>query len=250
MGTDLERIFVVIPAYNEAKTIKSLVSRSAEVAGGVIVVDDGSTDGTREIVAGLPAKLIVHKTNQGKGAALMTGFRAALEQGADAVVTMDGDGQHPPECIAALVERARQAPDQIVIGNRLHDPDSIPKARYRANVQANFWISWACGHAIDDSQCGLRLYPRRMLEALLAKPPRHGGFTFESEVLIDAAAAGFRIISVPIPALYDAQAMRPSHFRPVADITAIVLMVAGKLLRRGMYPAGLWASLREKRRRK
>lgn len=242
--TVLEKVFVVIPAYNEARTIADLVQRVLEVTVDVIVVDDGSTDATAELVSKMPIRLIHHKTNHGKGESLMTGFRAALESGADAVVTIDGDGQHPPETITALIERAREAPGCIVTGNRLHDPDSIPKARYRANRQANFWISWASGHAIDDSQCGLRLYPRAVLEKVVARPLRHGGFVFESEILIDAAAAGHRTVSVPIPALYDKEAMRPSHFRPVADIVLIVIMVAGKLLRRGMYPAGLIASLR------
>lgn len=241
----LDKVFVVIPAYNEARTIADLVQRVVKVAGDVIVVDDGSTDETAELVSKMPARLIRHESNRGKGESLMTGFRAALESGADAVVTMDGDGQHPPETVTALIERAREAPGCIVTGNRLHDPDSIPKARYRANLQANFWISWASGHAIDDSQCGLRLYPKAVLEAVVAKPLRRGGFVFESEILIDAAAAGHRTVSVPIPALYDQEAMRPSHFRPVADIVAIIIMVAGKLLRRGMYPAGLWASLRK-----
>ena len=240
----LENLCVVIPAYNEATTIVDVVRRTLAIASNVIVVDDGSTDGTPDIVAGLDVALVRHAGNEGKGAALLDGFRAALERGADAVVTMDGDAQHDPERIPDLVARAEACPDRIVIGSRLHDRAAFPPARYRANRVANFWISWASGHRIDDSQCGMRLYPRAVLESICAKTRHHPGFVFESEVLIDAAAAGFRTVSVPIPALYDGHTQRPSHFKPVRDIAAIVVMVAGKLLARGMYPSGLVASLR------
>lgn len=241
----LSNLFVVIPAYNEASTIADVVRRAMAVAPNVVVVDDGSTDETVARLADLDVRLIRHQGNQGKGAALLDGFRMALEQGAGAVVTMDGDGQHAPENIPDLVARSSAHPGRIVIGSRLHDRAAFPPSRYRANRIANFWISWASGHRIADSQCGMRLYPRVVLKAVCAKARHHQGFVFESEVLIDAAAAGFPTTSVPIPALYDGHTQRPSHFRPVRDIAAIVVMVAGKLLARGMYPAGLIASLRQ-----
>ena len=238
------KLIVVIPAYNEASTIADVVRTTLAVTPDIVVVDDGSTDGTVDQLAGLSVRVIQQSTNQGKGAALLRGFRDALESGADAVVTLDGDGQHAADQIPALVARAEASPGRIVIGSRLHDRAAFPPARYRANRVANFWISWASGHRIDDSQCGMRLYPRPVLEAICAKQRHHPGFVFESEVLIDAAAAGFTTVSVPIPALYDGHTQRPSHFRPVRDIAAIVVMVAGKLLSRGMYPRGLIASLR------
>ena len=120
----------------------------------------------------------------------------------------------------------------------------FPAARYHANRIANFWISWACGRWVEDSQCGFRLYPRPALEAVRADDRRRHGFAFESEFLINAARAGFPFAAVPIAAIYSAAAARPSHFRPVADIAAIVGMVAGKLLSRGMDPVGLVRALR------
>ena len=243
-------LFVVIPAYNEARTIVDIVRRILAVAEHVIVVDDGSSDGTGELLRELPVRVLRHETNQGKGASLLDGIRLALDHGADAVVTLDGDAQHAPEYLPRLVERAVGAPDCIVIGARLHDRNAFPPARYRANEIANFWISWAAGYAIDDSQSGFRLYPRAALEVIAAKRRRKHGFAFESEVIIDAAAHGIRSVSVPIPALYPGPTGRPSHFRPVRDILIIVVMVAGKLLRRFMYPIGLITMLRERRARK
>jgi hypothetical protein len=114
-----------------------------------------------------------------------------------------------------------------------------------ANRVADFWVSWAAGGRVDDSQSGLRLYPADALRRLdLDRRRRAGGFAFESEVLIDAGRLGIRTASVPIEALYGGVLRRPSHFRPVTDIARIVRMVAGKLLRRGMDPVGLWRSLR------
>lgn len=240
-------LFVVIPAYNEALTIEDIVRKTLVHCKNIIVVDDGSSDGTGDLLVEQPVIVLRNGHNLGKGASLAAGMREALANGADAVLTMDGDGQHAPETIPAMVERANSAPGCIIAGSRLHDPAAIPPARYQANTIANFWISWASGHWIEDSQCGLRLYPREVLDLICAKPDRHPGFVFESEVLIDAAAAGHRCVCVPIPALYDGHTRRPSHFRPVRDIAAIVVMVAGKLFSRFMYPSGLSASLRERR---
>jgi len=237
---------VVIPALNERHTIGELVCGAVRQAAHVIVVDDGSTDGTAEILAGLPAQLVRHPTNLGKGDSLLTGFRTALSLGAAAVITMDGDGQHRPDDIPLFVEAARRSPGSLVLGNRLTDPSKIPRSRYQANTIANFWISWACGYHLEDSQCGFRLYPREALEALKIDERRGRGFIFESEILIDAARQGFRGVSVPIPPLYDEVTRRPSHFRPTADITRIVLMVAWKLISRGMAPLDLYRSLRER----
>jgi hypothetical protein len=127
------------------------------------------------------------------------------------------------------------------------DRAAFPNARYQANQIANFWISWASGYLIDDSQSGFRLYPSEFLQHLPARYDRRKGFTLESELLIDAARAGRKSVSVPVPALYSA-AHRPSHFRPVLDITRIVIMVAGKLLSRAMYVPGLINVMRERRR--
>lgn len=237
-------VALVVPAYNEAATISDVIARALAETPLVIVVDDGSGDGTADLVAGLPVRLIRHDRNAGKGASLVTGFRAALEAGADVIVTLDGDGQHRPEDLPRLLAAARAEPDAIIVGSRLADRAAIPPSRYRANRIANFWISWACGYAVADSQSGYRVYPRRLVEAVIDRR-RQPGFAYESGLLIDAARLGIRSRPVAIPALYAGTVRRASHFRPWSDITRIVLLVAGHLLARGMYPQGLVRSLWE-----
>lgn len=242
----LPGLAVVVPAFQEAATIAALVARVLAALPGVVplVVDDGSTDGTGAIAAAAGAHLLTAPANEGKGAALRRGMRAALDRGAVFVVTLDGDGQHRPEDLPRLVALARA--DRIVIGSR-RNAAGQPAARRRANRVADFWISWAAGHHVADSQSGLRIYPRAALLALDRYEHRARRFSFESEILIDAARAGITTIAADIPALYAGTLQRRSHFRPVADIAGIVMMVAGKLLARGMDPAGLYRSLAHRR---
>lgn len=232
---------VVIPAYNEAATIRDVASRALAQCRHVIVVDDGSTDGTADCLAGLDVTLIRHDRNLRKAAALWNGMRAAADAGAETIITLDGDGQHRPEDIPALLQTAGENPGSIVVGSRLHQRDEIPTSRYRANRVANFWISWAAGYPIQDSQSGFRLYPAALLQELNLRTGVDRGFVFESEILIEAANRGVRSIAVEIPAIYTDES-RPSHFRPVADITGITLMVGGRLIRRGLFLPGLYRS--------
>jgi glycosyltransferase involved in cell wall biosynthesis len=236
----LDDVAVVIPAFNEEATIEAVVTDALSVAAQVIVVDDGSSDATVSQLAGLPVMLLRHDSNRGKAAALTTGMQHALDLGVRGVVTMDGDGQHRACDIHKLVDAAGTAPDSVVIGSRLHDIEQFPADRLKANRIANFWISWAAGQPIEDSQSGFRYYPASFLGKVRVPHGRSRSFVFESEILIKAARMGLRIVSVPIPALYGATLQRASHFRPVADITRITLMVAWKLISWGMYPAGLW----------
>jgi glycosyltransferase involved in cell wall biosynthesis len=241
------KVAVVIPTLNEAPTIVDLVKRTCAHSRHVIVVDDASSDGTADLLSDLPVTVLRHADTEGKGAGLVTGFREALKRDVSAVITLDGDGQHRPEDIPKFLARAKQKPGKIIIGSRLTDKAAFPPSRYRANRIANFWISWASGHPIEDSQSGFRLYPREVLESVRASHGRRHGFVFESEILINAAHAGYRSTAVSIPALYDGAAARSSHFRPFADISKIVVMVALKLLSRGMYPEGLYHALRGRR---
>ena len=235
----------VIPAYNEAKTIADIVGRTACVIERVIVIDDGSTDDTRDSAEALGIEVLCHNRNRGKGESLLTGIGAASNMGCDFVVTLDADGQHAPEYILKLMDQA--GPGTIVVGSRLADPRLIPKARYWANQTANFFISWAARHWIQDTQSGFRVYPMALFDRVRLRRNRRSGFVAESEILIEACRAGYRVASVPIPALYGTVLRRPSHFRPVRDTTAIAIMVAGKLLARGTDPAGLIISHRERR---
>jgi len=237
-------VWIAIPAFEESRTIRALARQALEICQRVIVVDDGSSDLTAAELDGLPVTVLVHPSNRGKAASLLTAFRHALNQGARCVVTLDGDGQHDPADAPSLLAAWRQDPQLIVIGSRLHDKANFPPARYRANRFACFWISWASGHPIADSQSGFRVYPREVMQIAIGDTVRWGRFTFESEILIESARQGHRTQAVAIPGRYSANA-RPSHFRPVVDIAKIVVMVADRLLRQGMAPLGLWRSLRQ-----
>jgi glycosyltransferase involved in cell wall biosynthesis len=233
---------IVIPAYDEARTIGAIAQGALQRTPLVIVVDDGSADGTAAALAGLPITLLRNAENSGKAASLARGFAHALDCGADAIVTLDGDGQHRPEDIPLLLVAHERDPGSIVVGSRLHDDTNIPRDRYLANRFANFWIAWAAGQPISDSQSGFRVYPAPLLREVKPRTDRAGGFVFESEVLIEAGRRGYPIRAVPIPAIYEPRGRR-SHFRPILDIARIVRMVAWKLLSRGLYLQGLMRSL-------
>jgi len=241
----LNAVAAVIPAFNEAATIRDVVERALHQVARVIVVDDGSCDGTSAALGEMPVTVLRNERNCGKAHSLMRGMEEAFQRGAVAVVTLDGDGQHAPEEIPRLLSALRAEPRSIAIGSRLHDAPNIPKDRYLANCFANFWIAWAAGQRIEDSQSGFRVYSEAAWREVV---PRCGsdGFVFESEVLIEAGRAGFRLIAVPVAAIYATRARR-SHFHPVLDIVRITRMVSWKLLSRGLYLSGLIRFLRASR---
>ena len=239
----MSAVAAVIPAFNEVNTIRDVVERTLGQVPWVIVVDDGSIDGTGATLDGLPVTVLRNSGNRGKAASLARAIAHALGEGAEAVITLDGDGQHPPEHIPRLLAAHGRHPDAIVIGSRLHDGRHIPMDRYFANRFANFWIAWAAGQPIADSQSGYRVYPAALLREISLRHDRAASFVYESEILIEAGRRGAKMVAVPVPAIYEARGRR-SHFRPVLDIARIVRMVAWKLLTRGLYLSGLVASLR------
>ena len=240
----MKKIVGVIPAYNEAPTIREVATRALRVLPELIVVNDGSTDSTQEELSGLPVTVVSNPVNLGKGTSLWRGFALALAEGADAVVTLDGDAQHCPEDIPRLIEAARAHPGSIIVGARLWDRDHVPPLRYFGNRFANFWVAWAAGFPVADSQSGFRLYPAPVLRQVEVFHGPNARFAFESEILIEAGRAGVRSAAVPIAALYPAAA-RGSYYRSVVDTARIVRMIAWKLVSRGLYPSGLVRSLRD-----
>lgn len=233
---------LVIPAYNEAATIRKVVQAALRHLGRVIVVDDGSSDGTSKQISDLPITLLHHPENLGKAASLFNGMQTALQRGAKGIVTMDADGQHDPTDIPRLLMAADAQPDRLVIGSRLWNREVMPIARYRANRFANFWIAWASGQTVEDSQSGFRVYPAQLFRHCRFKPSRERSFVFESEIIIEAARHGFLCTFVPVQTTYPKNA-RLSHFRPVKDIARITRMVAWRLFIRGFFLPGLWRSL-------
>jgi glycosyltransferase involved in cell wall biosynthesis len=221
------QLAVVIPARNEARSLRAVAAACLSEARIVIVVDDASTDGTLETVSDLPLIALRSDAHLGKGGALALGFRKAIEAGAEAVVTLDGDGQHDPRDIPAFLAAANRKPGSLVIGARMLASETAPWTRRFANRIADYWVSRAAGMAIRDSQCGHRLYPRELLLSVNPGAAPEDGFAFESEILIESTWQGFGVVAVPIKARYP-EDRRASHFRPARDVWRITRVVARK----------------------
>lgn len=225
---------VLIPCLNEEAAIQQVIESALALNVPVIVVDDGSDDRTPEIVGALPVTLLRHPQRRGKGEALRHGFREALKQGFDAVVTMDGDGQHLASDIPRIVAAAQRYPDHIVIGARLLEREQQPKARRRANAVADWGISWGCGLPVADTQSGQRWYPRAALELVELAAEN---FVFEAAILIAACREkGLGVASVPIASRYHGD-FRLSHFSPVRDVVRITTYTFGRVLHYGSIVA-------------
>ena len=232
---DRSNVAVVIPALNEALRIRGVVTDALAECANVIVIDDGSDDGTAECIADLPVTLIRHATRMGKGASLRDGFREALARGCVGVLTMDGDGQHAAGDLPRLLDAARRHPRCIVIGARLRKRASQPVYRRIANEFGDWGIGWACGYRIADTQSGQRYYPAAVC-ALDDVPGED--FVFEAQILVSAARGlGYGAVSVPIESRYQCaqgpRQFRKSHFRPLRDLYRITSHVVGQVLGRG-----------------
>jgi glycosyltransferase involved in cell wall biosynthesis len=219
------RVCVVVPAYQAALTLESVLeSLRAAFAGSdtpLIVVDDGSTDATREVALKAGVELVSHGTNLGKGSALTHGMRRALELGIDACVTVDADGQHPAEEALCLARHAAPA-NVLVLGVRDLAAAGAPRKNRFSNAFSNRFLSWFSGRALGDTQCGLRRYPVRETLELGA---RSTGYAFEAEVILRAARAGWAIEQVPIRVIYPPESERITHFDSVKDPARIVMRV-------------------------
>lgn len=232
---DRDTIAVVIPALNESLRIREVVGSALAQCARVIVVDDGSDDGTADVIAGLPITLLRHPRRMGKGASLRDGFREALRQGARAVVTMDGDGQHSPDDIPRLIAAANRHPHCLINGARLRKRSQQPFYRRIGNDFGDWGISLVCGFGIRDTQCGQRLYPAALC-ALQNVPGED--FVYEAQLLLSAARQlGMHVVSVPIESRYKTvhanEQFRKSHFRVFRDLYRITSHVVLQGLRYG-----------------
>lgn len=211
------RPWVVVPVFDEVATVGRVVTAARAVAP-VLVVDDGSTDGSGAAAEAAGAVVVRHPRRLGKGQALRTGIAAARARGATVVVTLDGDGQHDPRDLPALLAAAQQSPRAIVVGGRVGDgrSDRVPPGRLNAIRVAGFFVGWVTGLSLRDTQSGFRVYPVALFDEVRL---RHGGFVFETEVLVTAASRGWEVREVPIHVV--PRAGRRSRFRPLADGVAI-----------------------------
>jgi glycosyltransferase involved in cell wall biosynthesis len=203
---------VVIPAYQAAATIGDIVRRvlAAVHAASVYVVDDGSSDGTGDEGRGKGATVLVHPRNRGKGAALATGIARALQDGAGVIVTLDADGQHPPDQIAALLGPVVRGEADLVLGARARTR-AMPPARRFNNWLSAVLASRVGGRPVADAQTGFRAFTRAVAETVR---PRETRYDYEAAFLLGALERGFRVGSVPIPTIYNEAA---SHFRHWGD---------------------------------
>ncbi len=201
----------VIPCFNEAGTIAPLVATVSQYLPSVIVVDDGSTDDSSNLASGAGAVVVSHQRNLGKGAALRTGLSLALKQGFEWALTLDGDGQHAPEDLPAMLRCAEQTRASLVIGNRMNEARKIPWLRRQVNRWMSRKLSRLAGRHLPDTQCGLRLIHLRTWAVLPLQTER---FEVESETLMAFLAAGRRVEFVPVRVI---RSRRSSHIHPVAD---------------------------------
>jgi glycosyltransferase involved in cell wall biosynthesis len=205
------RCVVVIPCFEEAAALGRVVRAAREFVPKVIVVDDGSTDGTAGVASAVGAEVVRHVSRQGKGTALETGFRHALELGFEWVLTMDGDGQHDPADITAFIQCAEKTSTPMVVGNRMPGAAAMPFIRRQVNRVMSGCISRRAGVSLPDTQCGFRLM--RLAEwSTLALDARH--FVYESELLLAWCRAGHRVDFVPVRVIYEGAA---SRIAPVRD---------------------------------
>jgi len=218
---------VLIPAYDCAQTIGDVVRGARQYVARVLVIDDGSSDATAERAAAAGADVQRQPANAGKGAALRRGLEWLSAQGATQVLTMDGDGQHLPDQLPALLEESRRHPHALIIGARQVAPGEVSAIRSFGNRFANRWVEIACGLALPDTQSGMRVYP---LPETLALGVVGQHFDFETEVLIRAARGGILILSVPVRAYYPPPHERVSHFRPFVDTVRIIRVVLRTIL--------------------
>lgn len=214
------KVCVVIPAYNEAKTIGDILAALKEKGFDILVIDDGSTDNTGEIAANLGVMLIRHKENIGKGASMKEGTDFILKNtNCDAIITMDGDGQHKVGDIDNFIKMSEKEGSDIIVGNRMGYTKNMPFARLATNVFTSFLISGICKQKIPDTQCGFRLIKRKVIEAVDLVSTN---YDTESEILIDAAQRGFKISSIPIKTIYKGER---SDIHPVKDTIRFFALV-------------------------
>jgi len=215
------KICVLIPTYNNEKTLKRVIDGVLDYTENIIVVNDGSTDSTSQILSNYSQISILSlPENKGKGNGLKVGFRKAKELGFDFAITIDSDGQHYPDDIPVFVQALlEEKEDVLLIGNRNMSQDGIPRKSSFGNNFSNFWFWFETGIKLEDTQSGYRLYPLKKIPKKYFTPK----FEFEIEIIVRTAWRHIPVKNVPVKVLYD-PAERVSHFRPFRDFTRISIL--------------------------
>lgn len=226
VGVEENEVCAVIPTYQNAKTLLKVVADVHRVVDTVIVVDDGSNDGTAALLdkatgSERPEKVLTHPKNCGKGAALKTGLTYARQQGFRYAVTVDADGQHRADDIPALLKAVEEEPDALAIGSRGLQHENMPAKSTFANRFSNFWFALQTLQRLPDTQSGLRVYPLRRLHGLRWMSTRYEA---ELTLLVFSAWAGVKLLPVPVSVYYPPRDQRVTHFRPGRDFTRISVL--------------------------
>jgi len=217
-----KKVCVLIPTYNNERTLDTVINGVLAFTDQIVVVNDGSTDSTAQIISRYPEiKVVAYANNQGKGYALRQGFKCALELGYEYAISIDSDGQHYPDDLPLFVEKLAQHPAAIIIGARNMDQASVPGKSSFGNKFSNFWFRVETGLKMNDTQSGYRLYPLVALNSISFVTKK---FEFEIEVIVRAAWHGIEVVEVPVRVFYPDKAKRISHFRPFRDFTRISVL--------------------------
>ncbi|HEX9501050.1 MAG TPA: glycosyltransferase family 2 protein [Thermoanaerobaculia bacterium] len=216
-----ERVMVLIPAFNAAKSVGDVIGATREIVRVVVVVNDGSRDDTAAVARAAGAEVVDHPQNRGKGAALKTGFAHAIKNGFDVVVTLDADGQHLPREIPKFLKSREETKADLIIGGRSHLFGEMLPRRRLANRFSAWTIAKASKTGITDSQSGFRLYSANLLRSVRL---RTDGFDLESEVIVRAGVGGFKVITIPID-LGFVDGISTSHYKPLKDTLRIAWTV-------------------------
>lgn len=216
------RCCVLLPTYNNASTIAAVVKNVLEYSDDVLVVNDGSTDNTLEILAHFTqVKLHSYSRNAGKGWALQQGFEFARNCGYEYAITLDTDGQHFAEDLPTMLDTLEKNNNAIVIGARNMSQSSVPGKSSFGNKFSNFWFTLETGISVPDTQSGYRLYPVKKLEHIKFFTRK---YEFEIEVIVRGAWSGLDVIAVPVKVYYPPAEERISHFRPLKDFSRISVL--------------------------
>jgi glycosyltransferase involved in cell wall biosynthesis len=219
---DEAKTCVLIPTYNNAASIGKVIEDIAAYTSNIIVVDDGCTDKTAQIVRQFPfVSLISYPDNRGKGWALRQGFKAAYSSGFHYVITIDSDGQHYAEDLPAFLEDLASKGDAIIIGARNMNQSSVPGKSTTGNKISTFWFQVETGLKMTDTQSGYRLYPVYLLHKMKWFTRK---YEFEIEVMVRTAWKGIPIRSIPVKVFYAPKEERISHFRPFKDFARISVL--------------------------
>jgi len=212
-----------MPTYNNDGTLRDVVERVLRFCTDVIVVNDGCTDTSDEILASFEDKITVvdYGKNRGKGYALKKGFEKAKELGYDLVITIDSDGQHYPEDIPLFINALEQHPNALIVGSRNFNEENMPGKNTFANKFSNFWFKIQTWVKLPDTQTGYRLYPLKNLPNLCLLTSRYEA---ELELLVGAAWRGVDLIPIKINVYYPKAEERVTHFRPFWDFLRISVL--------------------------